>query len=142
MIPKFRAWHKKEKRMIHIKKPIIITFLDYEKGLRWRINKDDEFGGCIMWEEDGILMQSTGLKDKNGKEIFEGDILNDKLWAKSAGFDEVNVEVKFNKPHGTWEGLHKEGLVFSPSTFKRLEVIGNIHENPKMLNPPSNKEKI
>lgn len=125
MIPKFRAWHKKEKKMYYIDKDIIITF---RSNGNWRINKDDWNGGCLFWNDDGILMQSTGLKDKNGKEIFEGDVV--KTFRKiGKGWIESHVEgniVKYSNITAKW-------YPYNLPNVKKTEVIGNIHENPELL---------
>lgn len=61
------------------------------------------------------LMQYTGLKDKNGKEIYEGDIIE--------YFDEQIELVEWSKSD-FWSGL---------GTFRISKVIGNIYENPELL---------
>lgn len=76
------------------------------------------------------LGQFTGLKDKNGKHIFEGDIL-------SNDFGAPKMTVEFSRGAFCLEGLqpiigHLNGVGWFDHT-KMLEVIGNIYENPELL---------
>lgn len=87
-------------------------------------------------DENIILMQSTGLKDKNGKEIFEGDIIR------------YNIDVVDIKRHQTLgfytvldgrEGFFGDGMSIdyfeedAKEFSKTAEIIGNIYENPELL---------
>ena len=108
---KFRAWHEKEKKWWYFDIYQLI-------GASKLINKD--FFNLIK------KGQYTGLKDKNGKDIYEGDILQDFTWARPIAF-----EVK-------WE--HCGCSYCEDSIGYRLgngtngcEVIGNIYENPELL---------
>lgn len=71
-----------------------------------------------------ILMQYTGLKDKNGKEIYEGDIV-----AWQGGVHQV-LWNDMNTPH--WSGVPDSRIEFS--AWRDCEVIGNIYENPLTTN--------
>jgi len=75
----------------------------------------------------GKLMQYTGLKDKNGKEIYEGDLFN---YMCDDGCIEKNCEVVFNDGafRTRWGCLIKDIIDWE------FEVIGNIYENPELLN--------
>lgn len=133
MIPKFRAWISTEKRMVETddllgidyeNEEIITQEIYFESGLPVERDIDNyDF-------DDIVLMQSTGLKDKNGKEIFEGDILkvanNDSSWFEVVKYDHnkamfisKEMNLKYEVPETPLYDL------FSPYLFK-VEVIGNI----------------
>jgi len=105
---KFRVWDIEKKQMLHIH----TLFLK---------NKDEI---C----PPGILMQYTGLKDKNGKEIYEGDIVHFQSQFSHESFTEVvGWEIENGDEMGTYTGF---GLFYKA---KEYEVIGNIYENPELL---------
>lgn len=119
---KFRAWDSENKDMVY--------WEDIENGL---IDPYTLFWNCPDWIE---LMQYTGLKDKNGREIYEGDILSDR--AVVEWFDELAWD-GLGSPHSgfyceQWFDYGENGqLNYHYGFFNNVEVIGNIYENPELL---------
>lgn len=141
---KFRAWDKANKEMLKI--DVIDFFL---KGIRVLENKGNSF---FMKFSDVEIMQSTGLKDKNGKEIFIGDIVK---FPDEYGFydfgdgltsvDGLNVAIVVKKGNCitldnfvggdgfTERELENYECTFDDLDFKNFEVIGNIYEDKELL---------
>jgi len=94
---KFRAWNNAEKKMYPEVEDIRERYEIY-------------------------LMQYTGLKDKNGQEIYEGDILK----FNTKGGNEMIYEVK-------WRGKGFKPTRMSEDNQEEIEIIGNIYENPELL---------
>ena len=74
------------------------------------------------------VMQYTGLKDKTGKEIYEGDLLG----VKSFSFLHMLVVIYDNEKAGFRLGCDFASI-YEAVDFYSLEVIGNIHENPELI---------
>ena len=91
---------------------------------------------------DYVLEQYTGLKDKNGKEIWEGDILRWKHYYEITGEDiETTAKVYWEEKDASFVvGDWFESLGHLVDEDK-VEVIGNIHENPEVLNGDKLNEK-
>lgn len=119
---RFRFFEKKTK---------IIHQWDEEDGYGIRIQKDKVFieNGGDGWDsyyvslEDGDLIQCTGLKDKNGKLIYEGDIVR---VTDSKCFDFIKT-VEAIKP------FYGYNFIGSKDDLKYVEVIGNKFKNPELL---------
>lgn len=115
MILKYRAWDNWRKRMSVVDRIYIDT-----EGVRLY----DDFGEYWRDFRDVKLMQSTGLKDKNGKEIFEGDIVKcSGLLGTIESFKAMWIcsFVKYNN-------YQKVGFF-----AQEIEVVGNVYENPELL---------
>lgn len=117
---KFRAWIEPQNEMI---------FSDLEPLLNGYKSNDSRVD--IQESEDYFIMQYTGLKDKNGKEIYEGDIVSLESWKPK------NHQIKFIE--GAFCLANKEGE-YSADIFyihhagrSQGEIIGNIYENPELL---------
>ena len=123
MVPKFRAWDIKYKMMMRVNQ------IDFEEKTVWleTDNGDHENRHTLTREfKDVILMQSTGLKDKNGVEIYCGDAVE---WLGHCGI----VEFVLNNQQTMIIGAPGYITDLDYSTDFNTEVIGNIHENPKIL---------
>jgi len=129
---KFRAWDKANKEMLKI--DVIDFFL---KGIRVLENKGNSF---FMKFSDVEIMQSTGFRDKNGVEIFEGDIINSGYLFKGSPFEEEDeyeeekgVVTFFNCGFNIEFKNHINLFIDIILSCEDLEVIGNIYENKELL---------
>nr|DAN42585.1 MAG TPA: YopX protein [Caudoviricetes sp.] len=130
MIPKFRAWHNELGRMMLVKTMFFFANELEELELNDSIMNDN----IPVYPDEIKLMQSTGLHDKNGKEIFEGDILGIET-------DEgvLNVNIFWDSKHALFmfesKKYNEEELLaelVEGNTYP-FEIIGNIYENPELL---------
>lgn len=121
---KFRAWHKDLKKMFKIGQ------ITLEKGT-WNFEPNDRdfIGMSIPSQPSFVLMQYTGLHDKNGKEIYEGDIL--KVYYK--GMSGVGY-VEYDNDYCEYKIIiNTDKDYFSLWKSIDLEKIGNIYDNPELL---------
>lgn len=134
MIPKFRAWDKDSKVMREIQH-LVWAEDNLIAHCPPRGHEFSEWFTVILngWEYQ--IMQSTGLKDKNGVEIYEGDIL--KLHAIFLAPDDKIGYLEYSPKYGysiIFEGNRLYRQEYWASTNKlNYEVIGNIYENPELL---------
>lgn len=117
---KFRAWDAEEEKMIET----------FDGNYRILVNEEDGsiFCGGNMsngdWTEP-VLMQFTGLLDKNRNEIFEGDIVQHDAW-------DYPFEVIFNQEKARFVCKMKTGLTQYIDN-ERLKVVGNVYQNHALL---------
>ena len=116
---RFRAWDNKQKEF-HT----------------WESLKCNSISVAYLFNNTDLrLLQYTGLKDKNGKEIYEGDIC--RCW----GGVEFNSYYEYNKIYEVkWQGSGFDMIINDcgygwnySSGFDYIEIIGNIYENPELL---------
>lgn len=121
MIPKYRAWDKWRDRMSVVDRIYIDT-----KGVRLY----DDFGEYWRDFNDVNLMQSTGLLDKNGKEVFIGDIIK----CTRGCPHEVYLEKEYGGTYiGGMPAIYLKGIREGYAWTGDEEIIGNIYENPELL---------
>lgn len=123
MIPKFRAWDKKAKSFINACD--IVLDLISGKVYAGDIGLTDSINDVT---DQIVLMQSTGLKDKNGVEIFEGDVFESGyaryvvFWQKDA----ARFVLKF---------IHdfEDSYYLDMRNIESMDLISNIYANPELL---------
>lgn len=126
MIPKFRAWDKRENTMrdvavLHFTKGGKVNSIEY-----WKTPSELK----SYHVRNLVLMQSTGLRDKNGVEIFEGDVLYYIPFESH-----INDSIVVFEKGSFCKKMLRNGKLTSVKFIdsEEYEVIGNIHENPELL---------
>ena len=123
---RFRAWDKESKRMFHIAR------FDFADNTVY-----SHLFACEGYLAENLkIMQYTGLKDKNGTEIYEGDVVSVRDFKFSTTHQPVKLirEVAFN--HGMYV-LSEKGMLDVPISAvltNDIEVIGNVFQNGGLLN--------
>ena len=126
MIPKYRLWDSVEKKFVE-------HFFITDNGLICNMEKptSDCKIPIPIEKSELILMQSTGLVDKNGKEIFEGDIVDYKgrkavvKWHGSYASFIYRFVDELQERKSEWKPLYL--------AYYKFEVVGNVHENKELL---------
>lgn len=125
MIPKFRAWDSAKKEMF------TDTFAITESGQV--VVVEQEFVTSIpdyVFVDHLVTMQSTGLLDKNGKEVFVGDIIK----CTRGCPHEVYLEKEYGGTYvGGMPAIYLKGIREGYAWTGAEEIIGNVYENPELL---------
>jgi len=139
---KYRIWDKKKAKMIYPKNEDLLEELALEREESHLVYCDmedivitlsgdlmiaDECGHSEYLEKDRFIpTQYTGLKDKNGNEIYEGDILYYEVLMQG-------YEVRWDEHNACFFAIDKNGQRYRASAFNQMSKIGNIYENPGLL---------
>lgn len=130
---KFRVWDNENKEMLKVQE------LDFEStfyGGRIAI-RTDQYNDYFD-TEDMILMEYTGLKDKNGKEIYEGDIIQ---------YDDIHKGVvEYSEEYAQFilketGSIADEYEALGEFNIKVFEILGNIYDNPELLEEKRKKDE-
>ena len=112
---KFRSWNKNENKMI--------------TPFAW-VNESNLFSTKMCSSPTSELMQLTGLKDCNGTDIYEGDIVNDHIGAGVVEYCEKYAAFRVNYKNGRCKWFYDYLL---NGEKESIEVIGNIHQHAYLL---------
>ncbi len=121
MIPKFRAWDKRNNEMR------VVEAINFNRGEFESIG----YGITSLCGADEIkLMQSTGLFDKNGKEVFVGDIIK----CTRGCLHEVYIEKEYGGTYiGGMPAIYLKGIREGYAWTGDEKIIGNVYQNPELL---------
>lgn len=148
MLPRFRAWDKTENKMWNVE----TIYIEDE----WvKVNDGSIYGITKDLVRDYVLMQSTGLKDKNGVEIYEGDIIEFEDESFCYPFDDEAIVETINRAQviiDKVKGIFLENFMVKDSMiakeykyyydlptsektifFKECSVVGNVFEDGNLL---------
>lgn len=124
---KFRAWDTLKERMVEV------CGIDFSNGLPSVIHTK-ALSPVIETTNRYILMQFTGLLDKNGKEIYEGDVVRFVDAVVQVVFAQDKLYLTGGKYYTTgWYALKTDNTLMFPLEGGGGEIIGNIYENSELL---------
>lgn len=144
---RFRVWNKENKEMIYNAE---IAYEGMNYNTSWQLGKNtndswvDCFGYYLDYPRDYEVMQCTGLKDKNGKLIYEGDIIKyaEFDWTDFSYWETEIAQVVWGNTYDNYypafdlkdtdfDGTNAFAYLFNEGWT--IEVIGNVYQNPELL---------
>lgn len=146
---KFKIWDKTEKKFLPLdsKTENTDSWISIDNTGVYLVERDNARDVAFFTDitEDVIILQCTGLKDKNGKLIYEGDIVkyfcpaeycSDGLHKCPECYSDENGSVHYDEDLAMYEYRSKSDqcpLTDNINTEEDLEIIGNIYETPELL---------
>lgn len=132
---KFRVWDVERQKLF----PVTEITMSWNNGVVYSVQAREKYGFAII-RRPFILEQYVGLKDKNGKEIYEGDIVE--FSARSGGMTRKTVAFKQGMFVVEPMVLTLYGAFFESPKSIGVKVIGNIHENPELLEEKNARAEV
>lgn len=131
MQPRYRIWSKTEKRMVRTDNILSIDYENEETVVQKLFYEDGlavEREICNYRFKDTVFMQSTDIKDKNGKEIFEYDVVSLPQFGDLKPWTGV-----VKRMEGKWVIDTGKMSITLWSEIEETEVLGNMFENPNLV---------
>jgi hypothetical protein len=129
---KFRGWHTGQKKMFSAEEMAADQLTLLPTGSFINVSGDNTRLSTIYPSDKFIPLQYTGLKDKNGKETYDGDIIkaDDRHWLREIVWFEAGWALRCIRSD---EGPHYTYAYITHPDQWQGEVIGNVYENPDLL---------
>lgn len=124
---KFRVWDKQDECYAYSNNSDVNIYIETDGELTYGVYNNDYEDMNYIPESEVIIEQCTGLKDKNGDMIYEGDIVE---------FDgDFHGDIAWDEDAGCWAIRTTENTIYTFDNLYgyELEVVGNIHENKELL---------